>query len=55
MTQLAFGLGTSWSKRGDPNISRYLVDTIKMAIGAGFTHMDCSDSEFSTREIIPRR
>ncbi|KAK3392981.1 hypothetical protein B0H63DRAFT_443263 [Podospora didyma] len=46
--QLGFGTDTRWSKRGDPTISRQLVDTIKTAMGLGFTHFDCADGMFCT-------
>ncbi|OJJ50668.1 hypothetical protein ASPZODRAFT_54904 [Penicilliopsis zonata CBS 506.65] len=49
--QLAFGMGTSWSKRGDPALNRALVDTIKSAIGIGFTHLDCADAYGTEQEL----
>lgn len=49
--QLAFGMGTYWSKRGDPNLSRALIDTVKTAINVGFTHMDCSDNYNTEPEL----
>ncbi|KAK0715238.1 hypothetical protein B0H67DRAFT_237006 [Lasiosphaeris hirsuta] len=49
--RLGFGTGTRWSKRGDPNISRPLVETIKTAVWMGFAHIDCADG--STSSTIP--
>ncbi|KAK7420407.1 hypothetical protein QQX98_002830 [Neonectria punicea] len=49
--QLGFGTGTRWSKRGNPNLSRPLVETIKAAIGMGFTHLDCADDYNTEAEV----
>jgi diketogulonate reductase-like aldo/keto reductase len=45
---LAYGTGTAQSKRNVPEteVSRELVDAIKLAIKMGYRHFDCADSAY---------
>ena len=42
---LGFGVGTAWfGATGDGGVSRPLVDAVKLALKAGYTHLDNAEA-----------
>ncbi|KAI9092372.1 NADP-dependent oxidoreductase domain-containing protein [Phlyctochytrium arcticum] len=52
---LGFGTGTAWFKRGDnaatTTVNRALVDSLKSALKAGFTHLDTAEAYGTEEEL----
>jgi diketogulonate reductase-like aldo/keto reductase len=46
MPMIAYGTGTAWSKGRRPGsqVDRALVESIKLALGMGYRHIDCAES-----------
>jgi diketogulonate reductase-like aldo/keto reductase len=48
---LAFGTGTAWFKTGGGGVDQKLIESIKEAIKAGFTHLDCAEMYGTEKEV----
>jgi diketogulonate reductase-like aldo/keto reductase len=44
---LGYGTGTAWFKRGEESkIDQAIIDTVKIAIKLGYTHLDGAEGTF---------
>jgi diketogulonate reductase-like aldo/keto reductase len=48
---LGYGTGTTWCKSTESGLDRNLIDSIKLAISLGYTHLDGADSYNNEAEL----